>query len=461
MLSLLDIAERSQKGPKMEERDWDMSLFRRMNALAKKYELQYPGGGRCVNLDDSVPSRAFEAAVEFLSTEGVYCVSTGRVLHFDEKEVRQAAREAPRRVIVGEGRDQRVITQKRVEGTESLNHCPGHHAPFSEELAPLVVKNFAQIPTADYLEGFNFAAVDGREIFGPPLEAYAARREVAWMREGVRKAGRPGMAIAYYPINTRAATLIAPMDPDCGLRRTDGILLSVLPAIKVEHDLLTAAIVYQDYGCFGVNGGGSSHVGGFCGGTEGAVLESIARTLVGWLAYRDSFATTGINSTREATAQTIVTRDPNLLWGSSVVFQTLCSCSHLIGFANAAAASGPGTRSALIECAMRAIVIAVNGSNLYISRQYRARMNAAQDPLMAEWAAEVADAVIRARVTRDEADQILRRLYSLIQGRPVERGVEDIRECYDLVNHRPSAAYLRTYLELKEELVRLGLKMSG
>ena len=35
MLSLLDIAERAQKGPKMDERTWDMGLFRRMGELAR------------------------------------------------------------------------------------------------------------------------------------------------------------------------------------------------------------------------------------------------------------------------------------------------------------------------------------------------------------------------------------------------------------------------------------------
>ena len=461
MLSLLDIAERSQQGPRMEERDWDMALFRRLGALAKKYELQYPKGNPCVNLDDTVPPRAFEAAVEFLATAGVYCISTGRVIHFDEQEVRQAAREAPTRVIVGEGRDQRVITQKKVEGNEIPNQCPGHHAPWSEELLPLVVKNYAQIATGDYLEGVNFAAVDGREIFGMPMEAYAARREVAWLREGIRKAGRPGMAIVYYPINTRAAVLVAPMDPNCGLRRTDGVLLSVLPDVKVEHDLLTAAIVYEDYGCFKANGGGQGLVGGFCGGTEGAIIESISKTLVGWLVYHDSFTSSnGINSTRQSTAPIIVSREPNLLWGSSVVYQAVSRCSNIICFAETGAASGPGTRSALIEAAMRAIVAAVNGANLYNTRQYRARMNASQDPLMSEWAFEVAKATVKAKVKRGQADEILRKLHSLIGGQPVERGVEHIRECYDLVNHRPSPDYLRIYLQLKQEFAQLGLLMN-
>ena len=36
MLSLLDIAERSQSGPKMSEMDWDMGLFHKMTELANQ-----------------------------------------------------------------------------------------------------------------------------------------------------------------------------------------------------------------------------------------------------------------------------------------------------------------------------------------------------------------------------------------------------------------------------------------
>jgi hypothetical protein len=87
-------------------------------------------------------------------------------------------------------------------------------------------------------------------------------------------------------------------------------------------------------------------------------------------------------------------------------------------------------------------------------------MNASQDPLMSEWVFEVAKATVEAKVTRERSDQILRKLHSLIGGQPVERGVEHIRECYDLVNHKPSPDYLRIYLQLKEELAQLGLLMS-
>ncbi len=169
MLSLLDIAERMQRGPKMDENVWNMGLFQKMNELTERYQLFYPKDAPVFNLDWDIADRAFRAAIDFLVETGVYCTSTSRVIQLSEDEVLSTIKGMPKEVTVGEGRDARVLKQRRLEEREQLNHCPGHHAPFTEELAPLVVKNFAQIPTADYLEGINFPEVDGREIFGMPM----------------------------------------------------------------------------------------------------------------------------------------------------------------------------------------------------------------------------------------------------------------------------------------------------
>ena len=456
MMSLLDIAERIQKGPKMDEKNWDLSLYKKMGELSKKYGIKYPGDGSYFNLDNDVPDRAFQAALDFLGEMGIYCLSTRRLVKFDKKEIITALREVPNETIVGEGRDARIIRQKKVEGKESLNQCPGLQAPFTEELAPLIVKNYAQIASADCLDGFNFTVVDRREIFGKPMEVYAARREAAWMREGVRKAGRPGMAITYYPISTGAATLIAPMDPDFGLRRTDGVLLSVLPDIKIEQDLLTAAIVYQDYGCFKVNGGANSAIGGFCGGAEGAIIESIVKQIGGWLAYRDTLSETGVWDIRETTAKRMDMRAEKL-WGSSVVLQALNTKTNFICFGVVSVQSGPGTEFYLTELGINAVQGAINGANLYIARQAHARTNASQTPLGSEFMAEVASATIKAGITRKEGNKIIKKLAEKINGQQVENGPDDIRECYDLVYHQPKPEYEQIYLKVKKEFRKAGI----
>ncbi len=371
------------------------------------------------------------------------------------QEILVALQQAPSEIIVGEGKDTRVLRQKKVEGRESLNHCPGLVAPFSEDMALLVVKNYAEIPTADFLGGFNFAVVDGREIFGLPLETYASRREAAWMREGVRRAGRPGMAIMHYPISTRAAPLIAPIDPDFGLRRTDGIMLTVLPDVKIEQNVLTAAMVYDNYGSWIMNNT-DGIMGGFCGGASGAIIEAIAKTIAGWIAYRAALAITSIYDMRGAGSRKMEI-GPEKFWADSVVFQALNTHTNTICFGDLGGKSGPGTETHLMEVGINAIRRAVNGGSLLVPRQHRARINASETPLESEFTAQVASATIKAGITREEVNRVIARLAETIDGREVEDGPDDIRKCYDLVHHRPKPEYEEIYCKVKKEFTEAGI----
>ncbi len=457
MISLLEIAERSQKGPKVEEKAWNLGLFRKMTELTKKYGLKYPGDGSHFNLDDAQVDGVYNAAVDFLAEYGIYCLTTNRVIQLSREEVLEAIKEAPSEIAVGTGRDVRVIKRRRIEEQEELNHVPAHHAPFSEEMASLCVKNFAQIPTADLIEGFNFRAVDGREVYGMPMEAYAARRQVAWVREGIRKAGRQGMGIALYPISTRASVLVSPMDPDYGLRRTDGVLLSMLPDVKMEQDMLTAAIVYTDYGAF-TRGTASGMAGGFCGGIEGAAIEAFSRLTAGWICYRNRYGPASVSRVSGKQAQTLEPQ-PDVWWGSSLMCQALNKYLGLPYFNGGYTQSGPGTLGMLLELAYNFGRGPLNGANCAHVRHQRAQVNHAQTPLEAEWTWEVVNAVMRSVRTREKGNEFYRQLGALIDGMPVEPAM-DVRDCYDWALHRPSPAYEQVYLKAKDMLSGIGLQFS-
>lgn len=454
MISLLDIAERTQKGRKVPEDTWNMSLFRKIGELVKKYDIpNYTKDTPFLNLDDDLTERAFHAGVDLLVEHGVYCITTGRVVEFSKAEVLEAVRESPKELVVGSGKDARVMKQRMVEGKEKLNFCPGHHSPFTQDLAPIVVKNFAQIPRTDFIEGFNFTEVDGYEIFGAPLEAYASRREVSWMREGIRKAGRPGLSIVLYPITTRAEVLMAAIDPVDGLRSGDGILTSVLPDEKIEHDLLATAIAGEDHGLWRISGS-FSMVGGFCGGADGAIVEAIAKPLTAMMCYRAYVNYTGVENVSTVSALSIPLQPLN--WARSVVNQSLNRYTNIICMAWIIPTSGPGTESNLLEVAFRTIEATINGANLYAPRHSRARMNAGQTPLEGEFMVEVSDATLAAGLDRQRGGELLVKLTQKLADRHPEPGFS-IQECYDLVNHRPSPEYERIHQQVKEQLIELGL----
>ena len=454
MISLLDIAERSQKGRKMAEDSWNMSLFNKISELVKRYGIpNYTSDTPFLNLDDELTERVFHAGVDLLVEHGVYCITTDRVVEFTRKEVLDAINESPSEIIVGEGKDARVMKQRKVEGKEPLNFCPGHHSPFTEELAPLVVKNFAQIPRADFIEGFNFVEVDGREILGAPMEVYAARRQMSWMRAGIRKAGRPGLSIVFYPITTRAEVLMAAIDPVDGLRRGDGILTSVLPDEKIEHDLLAAAIACEDCGLWRISGS-LSMAGGFCGGADGAIIEGIAKPLTAMICYRAYVNYTGVENVRTVSAMTIPLQPLN--WARSVVNQALNRHTNIICMEWVIPTAGPGTETNLLEVAVRSIEATINGANLYAPRHSRAQMNAGQTPLEGEFMVEVSDATLAAGIDRERGSEILVQLARQLKDKHPEPGMS-IQECYDLVNHRPTPEYEKIHLKVKEQLTSLGL----
>jgi len=453
MISLLEIAERTQTGEKVVEKDWDMDLYRTITGLVEKYDLKHPADHCFINQDDDLPQRAFEAALECLTELGIFCITTGRRVRLCRDEILTIIRETPSEIPMGQGKDRRIWKKQKLEGGDPVNICPGHHTPFTEDLASLVVKNFAQIPRTDFLEGFNFSQVDGREIIGPPMEVYASRRQAAWLREGVRKAGRPGLAIVYYPINTRAEDLICVMDPEHGLRKTDGILLSLLPDLKMEQDMLSAAIVYDEYGCFKISGS-FAIAGGFCGGIEGAIVEGIAKPIAAMIAYRDTIHYTGVEHIHSLNGRQVLT--PWVNWARSVVNQALNRYAKTVTMRWVIPTSGSGTDLNLIEIAMQSIEAVVNGMNLYAPRHCRTTTNRGQTPLEAEWMIEVADATTGAGLDRAGADDLLTRLAQSIDGRKPEKGYA-ITECYDLVQHRPVPAYDQVYREVKAHLGDSGI----
>jgi len=478
MISIFEVAERASTGPRMSEMDWNMALFKKMQALVKKYNLKYSGPDRFFDVDDDYVDRAFEAAINFLCEMGVYCITSNRVIRFTEDEVRGGLKEAPCELTVGESKDERVIRKREIEDARLVNVIGDGHRPWPIEVGRWAPIGFAKLERADLIEGFNFPELEGKRIHGIPMEAYAARKELSILRDVVKEAGRPGMAITYYPISTRASTLIAPIDPEKGLRRTDGVLLSILPDVKVEYDLITAAIVHQDYGSYRFNGGAFAYVGGFCGGTEGALIEVLAKTMAAWLIYRDQAQYTcktikAMEARRppEEERKSIV-REPNPVWPAYVINRALSEHTNIIRFGGdieRGAFGKIGSETHLLFLAETAIIDTVLGCNLFGYHEI---------PPDIQFRAEVSDATIKAGIKIDEVKEIMltieKKISEKLGGKPEARAITDrrmllyedfdayfnpLQELYDFKRMEPTEKYLENQDRAKRTLEELGLKL--
>lgn len=130
---------------------------------------------------------------------------------------------------------------------------------------------------------------------------------------------------------------------------------------------------------------------------------------------------------------------------------------HTILYSGGYSLSGPGTETALVERAVFSARIPINGCNVSYPRQARAQVNAAQTPLEAEFAWEIAQAVMRMRMTRRQADALYGKLAAWADGREAEPAM-DVRDCYDWVRHKPTPAYYDKYLRVKNQLAKIGLQ---
>ena len=475
MISLLEIAERARSGPKLSEKAWNLGLFQTMQTLVKRFHLEQPDQETYLQVDPEYCDRAFHAAIQFLVERGVYCISSRRVIHFTEDEIYRAIRAIPATVIIGEGRETTRIHKRELEDTRPLQTKLAGHGPWSEALLPLplIVRNLAQVSRCAMIEGFNFTRIDGREIYGLPLEAYAAKREIALMREGLLKAGRPGTALVYYPISTQASTLIAPIDPQTGLRRSDGILLSPLPDLKVEYSLLTAAIVYEEYGCYRMNGGSFAVVGGFCGGPEGAILESIAKTLAAWLVYRDCFQYGGCIRRWVESRTFVPTRSLEaelFIWPSVVVNTALSRNTNVIrfgGFYGLPSTGSEGSSDVLITQGLHAMANTVLGSSV---------ISGGLVPPMTEFLLEVSDATIHAGISIADMNELIQHALTAL-AQPQESSTMQIldrrmvlytdpvayfaplQRQYDFVKQQPSATFLENVVQAKQYFAEHGLDL--
>lgn len=478
MISLFEIGERASAGPRMDEMKWNMALFKKMEELTNRHNLKYSGEDLFLEVDEHYVDNSFDAAIDFLTEMGVYCVTSNRIITFTEDEIREGVKEAPKEFTVGEGKDARTIKKREIEDSQPVNVIGDGHRPWPVEVGRWAPIGFAKLKRADLIEGFNFPELEGKRIHGIAMEAYAAKKELAILREVVADAGRPGMAITYYPISTRASTLIAPIDPEKGLRRTDGILLSVLPDVKVEYDLLTAAIVHGQYGSYRFNGGASAYVGGFCGDTEGAIIEVLAKAMTAWLVYRDmaqySCRTTKTLEARrppEEIGESMV-KKPTPIWPTYVINRALSKYTNIIRF------SGPtergdfgeiGSETHLLFLGETAILDTVLGCSLFGYHEV---------PSDVQFRTEVSDATIKAGIKKEEVKEIMHTIeYEMrkkLGGKLRFTAVPDrrmllykdfdayfnpLQELYDFKRMKPTEKHIKSQNAAKKVLREIGLEL--
>lgn len=452
---LFDILSRSKEGPIIEEKQFDMSIFKKTQELQKKYRIRYDPDHPIDTVGD-LADRVFQAGCELFIDIGTYCTTTRRAIKVTEKELHDELAACPEEIKLGQGQDLIKMVHRSVEGNEEPVVIGGiQTAPFSDENMMFTIYRLCAMDRCvDGIWGGILLTIDGTHevIAGTPSEIYQYRKTIPVMRRAIEAAGRPGMVITNNA-PTSAAT-IAMFDEQDGLRRSDLISSNAMSEMKVTNDDLDRSAYGLAHGV-PIFGAHNSVIGGFSATPEGAAIVSVAASLQLVAIHKAVCFHCGAMDSRIKSKGT-----RSLLWTAGTALQGVSRNTRLTvdGSIGDHPAAGPGTKQYLYESAAGHILSTVMGAHSLAGTRKYVVGNVCNygTPLESRWMGEVCKAAVG--VSRKQADQIIKYLLDKYESHLMDAPAGDTFErLYDQRTLQPVDKYKRIYDEVKAELHQLGL----
>jgi methylamine--corrinoid protein Co-methyltransferase len=458
-VSFWEILNRSKNGPIVEEKQYDLALFKKTQELQKRYQIKYDPA-KPVDVEGTMADRIFQAGVELFLDLGTYCTTTRRVIKLSENELGEEIQSRPEVVEMGQGRDRVKMVHREVEGQQEPVVIAGiQTVPFSdEEMMFKISRGCAMDRCVDGIWGGILLQIDGKYevVAGAPSEIYQYRRTTEILRRAIEAAGRPGM-ILFNNAPTSIAT-IAMFDEEAGLRRTDSMEVTGMSELKVAYDDLNRTAFALAYGV-PIHGAHSSTIGGFSGNPEGAAITAVAGSLQLISVQKAESFRCGVTDSR---IKSRVSRAQ--LWAAGTAIQGLSRNTKLIidGSIGDHPAAGPGTKQYLYEAAAGFIVSTVmGGHSTGGTRKFVVGLVPNYGtPLESRWMGEVCKGATG--MARVQAETLVRYLLDKYEDKLKDASAgETFEKLYDQEKLEPLPFYQKLYDEVKTELGERGLPFRG
>ena len=452
---LIDVMRKAESGPICLEKDFDRKILRlKIQDLIKEYDIKYDPDALIPN-DNDLADAVFNAALDLYLETGTLCLSTHRQIKFEESEIKEALRNAPKLITFGEGLDAREMAPRRVEDKTPPLCLTSGGCEISEDIYIQVVQSYAQNPLADTISG----GCPLHTIFGmvpkpnAPAEVLASNYNVIYSKEGAKRAGRPGIGF-HNLLGTAlsAAAYISASQPQLGVRSVDGNLIASLAELKTDYNQLTKALYYSETKNVLVGAVYVPLMGGYGGGPEGTAIVTLAHHLQGLLVHHVAYADYPVTHLKYScsTAQ-------ESLWVAGIVGQALSRNTHLLTASEAITAAGPCTEMCLYEVAASSIVGTVSGIHINNASAAKSQYLDRETGMEARIGCEVGHAATGMK--RTDANELVKQLFhkydQKLENPPLG---QRFQECYDVNTVKPSEEYVNVYTQVKKELQELGLQ---
>lgn len=459
VVSFWDMLDRTRAGDRVEEKAFDMSIFKAVQRLSKEYSIKYDKT-QPVPCDDKMADAVFEAGLRFYAEVGTYCISTGRIIRFTEAEIRESLAAAPDHVNIGAGRERITVRHRTVEDpSEPLVFGGWQSGLYKDEESMYRIGNaIAEEPSIDGLWGGGLASIDGTHtiLAGAPSEIWSYRRGIETLRRAVADSSRPGL-----PIINNAPTspaTIAMADPVKGLRPTDPFHATGTSEMKIHYDDLNRTAFGISYAeCMQTSQ--SAVIGAFSATPEGAAIVAAAGAMQCLMVTRGNYVKSGCIPFRVKAKST-----REHIWVSSISLQALSRNTHLVidGSVGNHPAAGPGTAQFMYENAAGHIAGTVSGGHAIAGSRKFVISDTPNygSPLESRWLGEITKSA--AGLSRGKANEIALTLLSKYEDKLTDAPPGYVFEqLYDRSAMRPTKEYERLYDNVKEEFVSLGIRFKS
>lgn len=456
MLNYLEILDRANTGPYLSEENWDLEkVAMTARRLVKKYRLEW-NPNEIVTSDPALADAIYQAGYEMAVELGAYSRSTERVIPISQEEIDEGIRNMPQTLVMGEGKDARTLYARRLDDERPplfFGGPPGTPVPERYFLAN--VMTYMQEPLIDLATCGTLTEVDGREVrTGNPIEIVSTRRELQYMRQAMKRVGRPGMGMLAAQSSVSELGDLAVAHPDY-LRPCDSHLVPVLNELKMDHRNISRAVNSLEYGMINASLP-CVIVGGLGGGPPGSAVINVASYLIANLTCLADY-----HILHPIHVRHIATTTREVLWVISITGQAFARNAPAIIVADIYPKSGAGTKELLYETAANAIVNAVTGNHLEGVGSADGNLPHCSG-LEARFMAEVALASHKMKMSLKEANEWVLKLlpkYEHVFRQEGGNPGKPFDEVYDLQKLQPLPFWQNLYEEVKTELKEMGLSL--
>ncbi len=445
MLSFSKVINRALNGPICTERDFDLGIFvPNLRKVLTKYNIKFDPTTP-IPADDDFADSVWQAAMEFLEATGMYCLDTERRIIFTREEIEGALQTGPKGCLYGHGKDARIMPRRYPED-KTPPWCSGSGAgPVSkEEYVVNIVKTYAEDALSCGITAPALTNVDGLPVqANSPTAIEGAVRTILLTREGLRRAGKPGLAVVNEVSSAiRAAEHIA--GHRFGNQYVDHLEIGTIHELKVDLDALNKVVYCESLNnlTFAENG---IIIGGFAGGPAGAAVVACAYNPVDMLVLRGAAQHPFIVPFEKGTSSR---RDA--LWARSVSIQATSRNSPLPAVSPGYTSAGPLTEMAYYEYAAWIIAQVVSGGSIEIAPPYRGVLTDHCSPVENIFGNGVGYAV--AGMSRDDANRIVLALLEKYEDKIADppKG-KPYTEYFDPANARPNKACVKLFYQMRKE----------